>query len=252
MMMSSPDLRPAVRSLRLALKKTQTEFGALIGKTLPTVQRYENLVPPKGSVLTRLANVAHENGLEDYARLFRLALAAEMGQQLGGPAKVIPTIEFRNDEERLWAAATLLSMRLPEFAEQAKEAKKALRTAYKLVKTRIDQGQSQVDQVIEFGRLATAGKSASEIANAMKIPESLVTADLARPGARNPAAYSDTKIMEYTVLLSASVTAGNNEDIARAVALPMLITQIATDVAGGERTVLENKTAAPHSKKRRK
>lgn len=76
---SSNDLKRAVRDLRAALGKTQTEFGALIGKGLATVQRYEGVVPPRGRVLVRLAALADDNSQTTLAALFRSALEEELG-----------------------------------------------------------------------------------------------------------------------------------------------------------------------------
>jgi len=67
------------------LGKTQTEFGALIGKGLATVQRYETLVPPKGKALVRLEKLAWENGFKEYANAFRGALIAEFGMDRETP-----------------------------------------------------------------------------------------------------------------------------------------------------------------------
>lgn len=77
--MSSANLKVMVRQLREGLGKTQTEFGALIGKGLATVQRYEALVPPKGKVLVGLEKLARENGFMEYADAFKDALIAELG-----------------------------------------------------------------------------------------------------------------------------------------------------------------------------
>lgn len=78
--MSTKDLRGAVRELRVALGRTQTQFGQLIGKGLATIQRYETLVPPKGAVLAMLGRLAEENGRHDLSVIFHSALAEELGE----------------------------------------------------------------------------------------------------------------------------------------------------------------------------
>src|ERR1039457_7538452 len=83
-MKSTDDLRFAVRGLRIALAKTQTEFGALLGKSLPTIQRYELLVPPKGKVLFTLESLAREKRFDEYAQTFRDAIRDELGVELPG------------------------------------------------------------------------------------------------------------------------------------------------------------------------
>src|SRR4051812_6946967 len=77
--MKTTDLKKTVKDFRRALGKTQTEFGQLIGKALPTVQRYEALSPPRGRVLAQLMELADEHSLRDFARTFGLALSAEIG-----------------------------------------------------------------------------------------------------------------------------------------------------------------------------
>jgi transcriptional regulator with XRE-family HTH domain len=80
--MAGHSLRAAVRGLRLALGKTQTEFGTMIGKSLPTIQRYETLVPPKGKTLLKLERLASEKRFDEYARTFREALRRDLGLDL--------------------------------------------------------------------------------------------------------------------------------------------------------------------------
>ena len=58
----SQHIREAVKQLRLALGKTQTEFGQMIGKGLATIQRYETLVAPKGKTLRELENLSMNSG----------------------------------------------------------------------------------------------------------------------------------------------------------------------------------------------
>jgi hypothetical protein len=83
--MSSENLKVMVRELREGLGKTQTEFGALIGKGLATVQRYETLVAPKGKVLVQLEKLARESGFKECADAFRGALIAELGLDRSSP-----------------------------------------------------------------------------------------------------------------------------------------------------------------------
>ncbi|HYI92078.1 MAG TPA: hypothetical protein VEX68_00910 [Bryobacteraceae bacterium] len=83
--MSSEEIRSAVKSLRLSIKNeegdsiSQTEFGRLIDKSLNTVQRYESLMPPRGAVLMRLAQLARARDREDLATIFFRALEDQLG-----------------------------------------------------------------------------------------------------------------------------------------------------------------------------
>jgi transcriptional regulator with XRE-family HTH domain len=77
----------AVRSLRTALGMTQTDFGGALGKSLPTIQRWETLRPPRGAALMDLYHLAGRNQdpkkpdarLVEIAGIFKKALSAEFG-----------------------------------------------------------------------------------------------------------------------------------------------------------------------------
>lgn len=69
----------AVRSLRNALELSQTDFGIKLGKSLPTIQRWETLRPPTGEALVAIATLAEEKGHEQLKKVFLDALVAEMG-----------------------------------------------------------------------------------------------------------------------------------------------------------------------------
>lgn len=73
--------RDAVRSLRNRLELTQTQFAALMGVSYPSVQRYEQLVPPKGHKLARFRDLAISKGFEDLGEVFHSALVREVGRQ---------------------------------------------------------------------------------------------------------------------------------------------------------------------------
>ena len=64
----------AVRELRTALGLSQTEFGRLLGKSLPTVQRWETLRPPDGKALALLEQLATDRNHPELARPFHDAL----------------------------------------------------------------------------------------------------------------------------------------------------------------------------------
>ena len=77
-MTTDEQVRHTVRNMRLDLGDTQTEFAARLGCTLCTVQRYENLVPPKGAMLKRLETLAKKDSRLEYAaRCFRNAVNRE-------------------------------------------------------------------------------------------------------------------------------------------------------------------------------
>jgi transcriptional regulator with XRE-family HTH domain len=69
----------AVRKLRLALNESQEAFARRMGTAVRTVTRWETVRPPRGKKLDGLVRVARENGLDDQAHGFLVALATEIG-----------------------------------------------------------------------------------------------------------------------------------------------------------------------------
>ncbi len=169
-------VKEAVRKLREALGKTQTEFGQMIGASLPTIQRYERLVAPKGKVLVKLEGLAREYGLEEYAGVFENALTQELGQErrvvLARRKKPgsFPTEEkdsyivFESDDERLWTAALLRAMRQPESREEFEDVSKALRAMRKAVETDWAYRRRFPKFLVEVDRLISDGVSKTAIA----------------------------------------------------------------------------------------
>jgi transcriptional regulator with XRE-family HTH domain len=93
-MRSNDDLRGAVRGLRAAMGKTQTEFGTMLGKSLPTIQRYESLVPPKGKILIDLERLARDARFDEYAQIFREAVRVELGVELPATTPIPVALPF--------------------------------------------------------------------------------------------------------------------------------------------------------------
>lgn len=89
-MISSEKVQDAVRELRKHLKMNQRKFGDEIGKSTPTVQRYEGKVPPVGEALAELVILADQSGRPDIAEIFRESLRSELGPAIMGALK-IPT-----------------------------------------------------------------------------------------------------------------------------------------------------------------
>src|ERR1017187_9109989 len=182
-MKSNDDVRFAVRGLRIALAKTQTEFGALIGKSLPTIQRYESLVPPKGKILLRLERMAREHHFDEYAQTFREALRDDLGLELpdmpaspvevpfpialgphiGGPK----TAEQRNAHDAL--QALLCQIDWPgEVGEQARKEWKLVSRGLKRVRIQLEdacQGSyATADRVRAMIRFTRDGMPPNKIA----------------------------------------------------------------------------------------
>jgi transcriptional regulator with XRE-family HTH domain len=75
----------AVRATREATGLSQTDFARkYLEKTLPTQQRYENVVPPPGEVLVVLARVAQEFKRTDLVEILTMAAIETVPEQLRG------------------------------------------------------------------------------------------------------------------------------------------------------------------------
>lgn len=75
-------LRRATKDLRVRLNLTQAAFGDKIGKTVPTILRYETQVSPKGQALIPYAELAITNKFFDLAEIFRTAILKDNGPAL--------------------------------------------------------------------------------------------------------------------------------------------------------------------------
>ena len=58
---------------------TQTELATELGRGMSTIQRWEQVVPPRGRALADLAKLARSRGEVSLAKLFETALSEEMG-----------------------------------------------------------------------------------------------------------------------------------------------------------------------------
>jgi transcriptional regulator with XRE-family HTH domain len=120
-------LRSAVRQLRMAMGKSQTEFGALIGKGLATIQRYEALVPPRGKVLSDLVLLAEQNSQPGLAALFRSALE----QEIGGLRAALGIGKLQEAVLKATAQLQQLERKLPRNPDAIKRRLKAIEAGLK-------------------------------------------------------------------------------------------------------------------------
>ncbi len=197
-MTSNDSLRAAVKTLRLALGKTQTEFGALIGKGLATVQRYEMLVPPKGKVLVTLYNLARENRLDECASLFRTALLTELGMEqealddrpLPFPmvAGMVITGPESTDQQNMVAALVQLMREADRPGAAGEEARKEMKWVEKglhRVRRNITDRASLNPNYVRLAAVVRHhrdGMSAAEIAAKLSVPIELVEKLIAEDG----------------------------------------------------------------------
>lgn len=134
--MLNPDTPSStVRQLRLALGLSQAAFGQRLGKSLPTITRWETLVSPRGRALVELEALAHENGFDEIAAIFVQAFSDEMGRDFApAPPRDLPAprlraapLDFRSDEEVANVTALLAAMRNPKYATQLRRLEKILK-----------------------------------------------------------------------------------------------------------------------------
>ena len=65
------------RAFRKATGLTQTVFGQMLGYSLPTVQRWEGLVGPRGKALADLESAALRQSMPSHAAAFRALARAQ-------------------------------------------------------------------------------------------------------------------------------------------------------------------------------
>jgi transcriptional regulator with XRE-family HTH domain len=99
-------LMSAVRDLRTALGLSQTEFGLRIGKSLPTIQRWETLRPPDGEALADLERLANDEKYPELAKPFSAAL-----KDVPGHTVFDLDVRPRDRREAFYLAALLRVMR---------------------------------------------------------------------------------------------------------------------------------------------
>jgi transcriptional regulator with XRE-family HTH domain len=59
-----------IRKLRITFSDTQEQFARRLGVSSVTVARYETNFPPSAKILKRLSDLAEQNHLEEYKRIF--------------------------------------------------------------------------------------------------------------------------------------------------------------------------------------
>jgi transcriptional regulator with XRE-family HTH domain len=109
----------AVRSLRLALRLNQTDFGRRLGKSLPTIQRWETVLPPSGEALVQLMKLALVNKQVDMAEVFEHAISEELGHQ-------VPRFEILPDEQPV-IEAIISIWRIPGYEKEREQVERIIR-----------------------------------------------------------------------------------------------------------------------------
>jgi transcriptional regulator with XRE-family HTH domain len=163
------EITDAVRKLRQALGETQEVFAERLGTAKSSLVRYESTRSPHGTILARLAAIAEEHGQHECVRIFRRALADEVGNQ------VQPKIDFCNDEERDYVLALLATLRNPEeHQKELRDVKRILdkprrRNLKELEEWRAAKG---IDRAVYM--LLAEGKTPVQVADLLGTPIEVV------------------------------------------------------------------------------
>ena len=135
-MADAKTLNRAVRELREALGLTQEQFASKVGKTLGTVQRYEQQRPPQGLALVPFIQLAESINRRDLVATFTAALTEELRGVMDTlcryhhTAMDVTVSPPPNDEERSWLLVWLEFMRKcpPEAVKGLKHTMTAMVT----------------------------------------------------------------------------------------------------------------------------
>jgi DNA-binding transcriptional regulator YiaG len=71
----------SVRAMRTETGLSQSDFGRLLGKSLPTIQRWETIRPPRGRALAELLDLSKKysgEAVEKAAAIFLAELRKEL------------------------------------------------------------------------------------------------------------------------------------------------------------------------------
>ncbi len=166
-------LTATVRKLRIALNDTQQAFAQRLGMAIATVVRYEHNRPPKAKALATLERVATENGLEEYAAIFRAALAADLGSATGAGS---------GDQYDAWSAADRdladafrMALHDPRFKSKAEKIRSILAPVIAEARKNREFFAAIEDSKRAVVRLLTAGESVEAVAQKFT-PEHLAEA----------------------------------------------------------------------------
>jgi DNA-binding transcriptional regulator YiaG len=114
------EIMDSVRKLRRALDETQPVFAKRLGIAMSSLVRYESTRQPHGAVLAHLTRIAEEHHQPEYARIFRKALADEIGTQ------VQPKIDWRSDKEQRLVLGLLATLRNEQYKDLLGKVEKLL------------------------------------------------------------------------------------------------------------------------------
>jgi hypothetical protein len=121
------EIREAVKRLRTAIKNpdgtplTQVQFAPILGVGLSTLQRYEQLVPPKGKTLYVLADIARQHGHSDLELFFKTVGNKELS---ANPQDFV--VHVTDSDEAAMCILFLEMIRNPKWESIAKKVGKLM------------------------------------------------------------------------------------------------------------------------------
>src|SRR5580698_6000449 len=89
----------SVRKLREVLDLTQPQLAARLDCGMSTVQRWEQVVPPRGIALVQLMKLSDAHGLTDLAQVFQAAISEELGYPVRRLSPRIPEVPPEQEGE---------------------------------------------------------------------------------------------------------------------------------------------------------
>jgi transcriptional regulator with XRE-family HTH domain len=156
--MSTGNLREAVRSLRVAMGLTQTKFAERVSVSLPTVQRWEKVVPPRGKALYSLSRLASEIGKMDLSSLFLSALTRELSAN-----ERVLLDKSETKEERYWKLALVALLRNRQFPSLWRDVEKVQAAILKAHDRLIDSWDvNHPEQHVTANKEAITGRALDE------------------------------------------------------------------------------------------
>jgi transcriptional regulator with XRE-family HTH domain len=157
-------LAQTIRELRTALEDSQKDFAQRLGTSQATVARWETgQITPAPETIRALAAIAVAKGLIQADELE----AAARGETTFDRRRIRPSIQFRDDDEKIKTVALLRVLRNPEhYAAELKLIEKALKKPLEDTRTILAELQmGRVDVPAAMLRLYQDGRSLDEIAS---------------------------------------------------------------------------------------
>jgi transcriptional regulator with XRE-family HTH domain len=155
----------SVRKLRDVLNLTQPQLAARLDCGMSTVQRWEQVVPPRGTALVQLMELADAHGQVDLARIFQEAISEEIGYPV---PRISAERGYRPEGQELHdALESILYLGGRENEKDRDAVKKLLARAMKANSGKNTRAMTIMGLALEVERRVRAGESDEEIVAAL-------------------------------------------------------------------------------------